>query len=66
MSLLKAIKHGKEKRKPHRGAQTFDYSCKCHGGCPWCESGRQYFDRKRRSAANQDLESWLKGKALVR
>jgi len=40
MSLDKAIKHGKEKRKPYRKAKAFDASCRNHGGCPWCESSR--------------------------
>ena len=40
MSLDKAIKHGKEKRKPYRKSKSFDPSCRNHGGCPWCESSR--------------------------
>jgi len=35
MSLDKAIKHGKEKRKPYRGAKAVDKSCRNHGDCPW-------------------------------
>lgn len=37
MSLDKAIKHGKEKRKPYRGAKAVDKSCRNHGDCPWCK-----------------------------
>ena len=58
MSLLKAIKYGKEKRKPHSGSQTFDYSCKCHGTCGWCEGNRKHFDRKHRNAADKDLKDF--------
>ena len=36
MSLDKAIAHGKEKRKPYRGAKAVDKSCRNHGDCPWC------------------------------
>lgn len=47
MSLHKSIASGKEKRKPHRGSKSFDYSCKNHGSCPVCESNRNYKNKKR-------------------
>lgn len=37
MSLDKAIEHGKEERKPYRGAKAIDYTCRNHGSCDWCE-----------------------------
>lgn len=40
MSLDKAIAHGKEKRKPYYGVKAIDKSCRCHGGCEYCEKGR--------------------------
>ncbi len=40
MSLDKSITHGKEKRKPYRGAKAIDTTCRNHGGCPWCERNR--------------------------
>lgn len=49
MSLDKAIKFGKEKRKPYRHAKAVDKSCRNHGGCPWCEGNRTYKNRKRMS-----------------
>ena len=42
MSLDKAIKHGKEKRKPYRGAEAVDSTCRNHGSCKWCESNREH------------------------
>ena len=36
MSLEQAIKHGKEKRKPYRGAKAVDGWCKNHGICWIC------------------------------
>lgn len=42
MSLDKAIAHGKEHRKPYRGAKAIDGTCRNHGGCPWCEGNRKY------------------------
>lgn len=40
MSLDKAIKHGKEKRKPYRGAKAIACSCRNHGTCEWCKGNR--------------------------
>lgn len=42
MSLRKAIKHGKEHRKPYYGSKDFDKTCRNHGGCPWCEENRKH------------------------
>ena len=40
MSLDKAIKHGKEHRKPYSGSKAIDKTCRNHGGCPWCKENR--------------------------
>lgn len=40
MSLTKAIKHGKEKRREYRGAKAVDQSCRNNGSCPHCREGR--------------------------
>jgi len=40
MSLEKAIYHGKEHRKQYHGAKAVDRTCRNHGSCPWCASGR--------------------------
>ena len=58
MGLDKAIRGGKEKRKPYRKAKAVDGSCRNHGGCPYCESGRQHFDRKKRLAADDDIKTY--------
>jgi len=42
MSLDKAIKHGKEHRKPYTGSKSIDGTCRNHGGCPWCEENRKH------------------------
>lgn len=42
MSLDKAIKHGKEHRKPYTGSKAIDGTCRNHGGCPWCEENRKH------------------------
>ena len=42
MSLDKAIKHGKEHRKPYKGSKTIDCTCRNHGSCPWCMENRKH------------------------
>ena len=54
MSLDKAIKYGKEKRKPYRKAQAIDYTCRCHGGCPYCESNRLHSTKRRKERHCED------------
>lgn len=57
MSLEKAIKYGKEKRKQYyKFCKLVDPSCRNHGGCPWCEGNRSYSTRKR-LASSKDKES---------
>lgn len=46
MSLDKAIKYGKEHRKPYRRAKAVDSSCRNHGSCPYCERNRLAKQRK--------------------
>ena len=48
MSLDKAIKYGKEKRKPFRGGKSVSSHCRNHGGCKWCEDGRLHKHKKRK------------------
>jgi len=60
MSLDKAVLHGKEHRKPYRGAKRFDLSCRPHGGgraypCPVCKGNRLYADLKARGQAGQQI-----------
>ena len=44
--LDKAIKSGKEHRKPYYGSKAFSYSCRNHGTCKWCKSNRLYQSEK--------------------
>lgn len=57
MSLDKAIEHGREHRKPYRGAKAIDGSCRNHGGCPWCEENRKHKFRDRHPPEN-DEAAW--------
>lgn len=51
MSLDKAIRYGKEHRKPYTGSRAVDRSCRCHGGCPYCEGNRRYREKRLLEAA---------------
>lgn len=53
MSLDKAIKHGKEKRKPYRAAKAVDHTCRNHGSCPHCQGNRKYKNNKRIESAKE-------------
>lgn len=46
MSLDKAVKHKKEKRKEYKGAKAIDSTCRNHGTCPYCEGNRKYKNKK--------------------
>lgn len=52
MSLDKAIKYGKEKRKPYRKAKAVSKLCRNHGACDWCKSNRTYKNKKRLEKVN--------------
>lgn len=45
MSLDQAINHGKEKRKPYRGAKACDPWCRNHGYCWICRHNRLHKER---------------------
>lgn len=42
MSLDKAIRHGKERRKPYYRSKSIDRTCRNHGSCPYCANGRMH------------------------
>ena len=42
VSLDKAILHGKEHRKPYKGAKAIDGTCRNHGSCRWCVENRRH------------------------
>ena len=56
MSLDKAIEHGKEKRKPYKGAKAIACSCRNHGNCAWCRDNRLYQQLKMDEVSRQALE----------
>lgn len=54
MSLDKAIRNKKEKRKQYRGAKAFDSSCRNHGSCPYCQSNRTHKFKKAEPVEEKD------------
>lgn len=48
MGLDKAVLHGREKRKPYRGAKAIARSCRNHGACEWCRGNRLHKFRDKR------------------
>lgn len=55
--LDKAIEHGKEKRKPYRGAKSVSSSCCNNGGCPYCLSNRIHKNKKRLQSAQDSIRA---------
>ena len=59
MSMIKAIKYGKEHRKPYHGSKAIDKTCRNHGGCPWCEENRKYKNIKRIQSMDSQLAEYF-------
>lgn len=56
MSLDKAISHGKEHRKPYRGAKAWDKFCRNHGSDDWAKNNRLNRTNRLIEKSNQDLK----------
>jgi hypothetical protein len=54
--LDKAIKSGKEHRKPYYDTRRFDRSCRNHGSCEWCQANRLYSITREKEKANAKLK----------
>ena len=57
MALDKAIASGKERRKPYWDSRACDYTCRSHGGCPWCANSRTRWRRKLAEQAAAELDA---------
>lgn len=58
MSLDKAIKSGKEHRKPYNFNKSVDPTCRNHGSCPWCYGNRLYKNKKRLQKSKYEGENY--------
>lgn len=59
MSLDKAIQHGKEKRKPYRGAKAIDPYCRNHGSDDWSKSDRTIQSQREEQKAQAKINEAL-------
>lgn len=59
MSLDKAIQHGKEKRKPYRGAKAVDCTCRNHGSCSYCLDNRMYSTKKQYGKTEDQEQEYI-------
>ena len=55
MSLDKAIKYKKEKRKSYKKSKAFDKTCRNHGACSYCRNNRRYQIKKELERTRQEL-----------
>lgn len=60
MALNKAIEHGKEHRKPYRGAKAVDSTCCNHGSCPWCLGNRTNKEKSKDKVAKKEIKDFYK------
>lgn len=58
MPLDKAIQHGKEHRKPYRGAAAWDSHCRNNNYCSWCRSDRTHANRRREYSNREEPLDW--------
>lgn len=61
MSLRQGIRHGKEHRKPYYGCESFDSSCRPHGGCKVCFDDRMYRVAKLELDAKEQIKEAMRG-----
>lgn len=60
MSLDKAIKYKKEKRRPYYGAKAIDSWCRNHGRDDWAYSNRTHKNRKRLASVKDRLDNFIR------
>ena len=56
--LDKAIKHGKEHRKPYTGAKSFDRSCRNHGSCRYCLNNRTHRNNTKIEVSKEAIQEY--------
>lgn len=59
MALSKAIKSGKENRKPYYRSAAIDYTCRPHGSCKYCFNNRYHRHFKALAAVKAEIEYYL-------
>lgn len=56
--LDKGIFHGKEHRKPYRGAKAHDRGCRNHGSCSYCRCNRLHKATVAGLAATTEMQDY--------
>lgn len=59
--LDKAIKHGKEHRKPYRNSKAVDKSCRNHGSDDWAKRNRLHQRETAEDKADEKIKEYLEG-----
>lgn len=44
--------------EPYRKSKAFDRSCRCHGGCPYCEENRNHKNKKKEISAKEQIKEY--------
>lgn len=63
MSLDKAIRSGKEHRKPWIGknrSKNIDHTCRNHGSCDYCKNNRMYQTHRENQRVGEKLKEYEK------
>ncbi len=55
MSFDKYYPNRKDRRKKYSGAKSVDRSCRCHGGCSYCEGNRMHSTIKQKKKTDYDF-----------
>ena len=58
MSLEKGIEYGKERRRKYTGSKSFVRSCRNHGSCCYCRSGREHNSKRRELSIEEKINDY--------
>lgn len=50
MAFDNQLGKGKDWRKPYYDSRAFDWTCRNHGSCGWCEGARTFASHRRQPA----------------
>ena len=64
MSLDKAIKYKKERRKQYRGAKAIDGTCRNHGSDDWAKDNRLYQINKELERMSKNIKEYQEGEMM--
>lgn len=46
------------RKNKYTGSKRFDKTCRCHGGCPYCEDNRMYQKKKELERTEEQLKEY--------